>query len=75
MRETIQMPLIPNQLKGYLEFQDTILNRIMNSMAVPKEYFAPKEFTRYMESPQYWIDLKDELNKKTAISWMEVNDE
>ena len=76
MSETIQTPpLIPKGLEEYIKFYDTMLNRITYSMAIPKEYFVPREFSGYNGSPQYWIDLKNELCKKNAIVWLEVGDE
>ena len=76
--ETIQMPaLIPSEYEQYITTMTdrTMLDRMINIIGVPKEYIAPKEFSGYVGSPQYWIDLRNALCKKNAIIWLEVADE
>jgi len=45
---------------------------LIDVLDVPIDYSVPSEYSTYKESLQYLEDLRNILNKKTAISWMEV---
>lgn len=64
--------LIPSSCGIFLNNYKPMNGILIDVLDVPIDYSVPSEYSTYKESLQYLEDLRNILNKKTAISWMEV---
>lgn len=72
--EIIEIPLIPSKYTYLLDQVCQVRSNIISSMMIPKELMYNNEWTTF-DLNGYYENFRSQLNKKTAITWLEVNDE